>query len=92
MQPAIVKVAPGMPVSDSALTAQNHEALSYTVPAATAEPASAVAPARLTNYVFAHSKYSSGLGQRGVLADLLIEDDAPPQAVVPPPPVKHAAQ
>ena len=29
----------------------------------------------LTNYVFAHSKYSSGLGQRGVLADLLIEDD-----------------
>ncbi len=26
-------------------------------------------PARLTNYVFAHSKYSSGLGQRGVLAD-----------------------
>ena len=33
------------------------------------------APARLTNYIFAHSKYSSGLGQRGVLADLLIEDD-----------------
>jgi len=31
----------------------------------------------LTNYVFAHSKYSSGLGQRGVLADLLIEDDEP---------------
>ena len=25
--------------------------------------------------MFAHSKYSSGLGQRGVLADLLIEDD-----------------
>jgi sigma-E factor negative regulatory protein RseA len=100
---AIVKVAPGMPVADSrpvslnaspaALTAQNHEALSYTVPTATAESTSAMAPARLTNYVFAHSKYSSGLGQRGVLADLLIEDDAPPPAVVPPPPpVKHAAQ
>jgi hypothetical protein len=29
----------------------------------------------LTNYVFAHSKYSLGLGQRSVLADLLIEDD-----------------
>jgi hypothetical protein len=50
-----------------------------------------MAPARLTNYVFAHSKYSSGLGQRGVLADLLIEDDAPP-VVVPPPAVNHAAQ
>jgi negative regulator of sigma E activity len=102
VQPAaIVKVAPGMPVADSrpvsvnpspaALTAQNHEALSYTVPTATADSTSAMAPARLTNYVFAHSKYSSGLGQRGVLADLLIEDEVPP-AVVPPPPVKHAAQ
>jgi sigma-E factor negative regulatory protein RseA len=73
---AAVKVAPGMPVSDS-LTAQNREALSYTVPTASTEASSAMAPARLTNYVFAHSKYSSGLGQRGVLADLLIEDDAP---------------
>jgi negative regulator of sigma E activity len=54
------------------------EALSYTVvPAASAEAPSVIAPARLTNYVFAHSKYSSGLGQRGVLADLLIEDDEP---------------
>jgi negative regulator of sigma E activity len=103
LQPAaIVKVAPGMPVADSrpvsvkaspaALTAQNHEALSYTVPTATADSTSPMAPGRLTNYVFAHSKYSSGLGQRGVLADLLIEDDAPPPAEVPPPPVKHAAQ
>jgi sigma-E factor negative regulatory protein RseA len=81
---AIVKVAPGMPVSDTrpgpsaaALTAQNHEALSYTVPFASTDAPSAIAPARLTNYVFAHSKYSSGLGQRSVLADLLIEDDAP---------------
>jgi sigma-E factor negative regulatory protein RseA len=103
LQPAaVVKVAPGMPVADSrpvslnaspaALTAQNHEALSYTVPTATADSSSAMAPARLTNYVFAHSKYSSGLGQRGVLADLLIEDDAPPPAELPPLPVKHAAQ
>ena len=65
-----------------------HEALSYTVPASSPEPAAAMAPARLTNYVFAHSKYSSGLGQRGVLADLLIEDDGlqiPPQGATPPP-------
>jgi hypothetical protein len=51
------------------------EALSYTVPVSTADAPAALSPARLTNYVFAHSKYSLGLGQRGVLADLLIEDD-----------------
>jgi sigma-E factor negative regulatory protein RseA len=64
------------------------EALSYTVPATSADAPSALAPARLTNYVFAHSKYSSGLGQRGVLADLLIEDDAPQtvQQAAPPSP------
>jgi sigma-E factor negative regulatory protein RseA len=50
------------------------EAISYTVPATSAEAPSGLTP-RLTNYVFAHSKYSSGLGQLGVLADLLIEDD-----------------
>jgi sigma-E factor negative regulatory protein RseA len=63
------------------------EALSYTVPTTSADAPSVLAPARLTNYVFAHSKYSSGLGQRGVLADLLIEDDEP-QLV----PVQRAAQ
>jgi len=58
------------------------EALSYTVPASSDAPA-AIAPARLTNYVFAHSKYSSGLGRRGLLADLLIEDDEPEAIPVP---------
>src|ERR1700742_1994305 len=62
------------------------EALSYTVPASSDAPA-AIAPARLTNYVFAHSKYSSGLGQRGLLADLLIDDDQ-----AEPIPVQRAAQ
>jgi sigma-E factor negative regulatory protein RseA len=56
------------------------EALSYTVPASSPAVPAQTAPGRLTNYVFAHSKYSSGLGQRGVLADLLIEDDQPPAA------------
>jgi sigma-E factor negative regulatory protein RseA len=63
------------------------EPLSYTVPARSPEPAVAMAPARLTNYMFAHSKYSSGLAQRGVLADLLIEDDGlqlPPPAAPQP--------
>jgi sigma-E factor negative regulatory protein RseA len=63
------------------------EALSYTVPATSIDAPPALAPARLTNYVFAHSKYSSGLGQRGVLADLLIEDDEPQPA-----PTQRAAQ
>jgi negative regulator of sigma E activity len=58
------------------------EALSYTVPTNSADAPAAVSPARLTNYVFAHSKYSLGLSQRGVLADLLIEDDGPQPAAV----------
>ena len=67
------------------------EPISYTVvPAASSDAPSTITPARLTNYVFAHSKYSSVLGQRGVLADLLIEDDEPqvltaPRVVQPPP-------
>jgi sigma-E factor negative regulatory protein RseA len=51
------------------------EAISYTVPATSPAAPAAMPPGRLTNYVFAHSKYSSGLAQRGVLADLLIEAD-----------------
>jgi len=43
--------------------------------AAASSSAAVMPPARLTNYVFAHSRYSSGLDQRGVLADLLIEAD-----------------
>jgi sigma-E factor negative regulatory protein RseA len=55
------------------------EAISYTVPPASPAAPAAIPPARLTNYIFAHSRYSSGLDQRGVLADLLIEaEDQPP--------------
>jgi sigma-E factor negative regulatory protein RseA len=73
--------APGLraalPVQSAALP---REAISYTVPAASAA-SSVAAPARLTNYVFAHSKYSSGLDQRGVMADLLIEADQQQPAI-----------
>jgi sigma-E factor negative regulatory protein RseA len=51
------------------------EPISYTVPATSSGAPAGMAPARLTNYVLAHSRYSSGLDQRGVLADLLIEAD-----------------
>jgi sigma-E factor negative regulatory protein RseA len=73
--------APQTTVAEITPAVRSSEALSYTVPASSTEPA-AMASARLTNYVFAHSKYSSGLAQRGVLADLLIEDDGMP---LPPP-------
>ena len=63
------------------------EAISYTVPAASPAASAPIPPARLTKYVFAHSRYSSGLDQRGVLADLLIEaeDQQPPPQETPPP-------
>jgi sigma-E factor negative regulatory protein RseA len=72
-------VAPGLPVAPR-MTVQNarlvtvpQEGFSYTVPTADAAPAM-MAPARLTNYVFAHSKYSVGLGQGNFLSTLLSED------------------
>jgi sigma-E factor negative regulatory protein RseA len=49
------------------------ENLSYTVPPTSAAVPAVMPRARLTNYVFAHSRYSSGLDQRGLLADMLIE-------------------
>jgi len=52
------------------------EALSYTVPVAAPNAPAALPAARLTNYVFAHSKYSSVMGQNDVLNDLLSAADA----------------
>ncbi|MGO9514064.1 MAG: sigma-E factor negative regulatory protein [Steroidobacteraceae bacterium] len=71
-------VPTGRPVSP--VTAQNvraapsREAISYTVPAVPEAPA-VLPAARLTNYVFAHSKYSSVLGQSNVLSALLADAD-----------------
>ena len=72
--PGLLNAAPARTVlASTAVTNQvPPEAVSYTVPAASS---AAMLPARLTNYMFAHSKYSSGLAQRGVLADLLIDAD-----------------
>ncbi len=75
--------------AQSAALAQNgavptapREAISYTVPAVSgAVPPARLAPGRLTNYVFAHSQYSSGLAQRGVMADMLIESDQQQPAI-----------
>lgn len=64
--------------------APSSEALSYTVPKAVGEAPLVVPGARLTNYVFAHSRYPSLLGQRDVLTDLIVEPDeaAPASAAV----------
>lgn len=56
-------------------TPRSHEAVSYTVPVGMSSGSNAMLPSQLTKYMFAHSKYSSGLAQRGVLADILIEDE-----------------
>jgi len=49
---------------------------SYTVPAP-ATTSSLVSAARLTNYVVAHSEYSSPLGRRNVLSGIVAEDATP---------------
>ncbi len=51
----------------------NGEALSYTVPVVKVETEVGLPAARLTNYVFAHSKYSSPLGRGNVLSGLIAE-------------------
>ena len=65
---AVNRAAPG--------AATSQEPLSYTVPAAVAESPTALPAARLTNYVFAHSKYSSPLGQSNGISALLTAADA----------------
>jgi sigma-E factor negative regulatory protein RseA len=82
LRPVLALTAQNLAPTPAALSGQApREAISYTVPVSSPEAPAAMPPARLTNYVFAHSKYSSGLDQRGVLADLLIEaDEQQPQA------------
>jgi sigma-E factor negative regulatory protein RseA len=71
--PTIVRNVPQTP----------QEPVSYTVPATSPAAPAAMPQARLANYVLAHSRYSSGLDLRGVLADLLIESDEPQPAINP---------
>jgi sigma-E factor negative regulatory protein RseA len=80
---AATRAAPNLTAQNTAAPAAGREALSYTVPATPESPVHLVR-ARLANYVFAHSQYSSGLGQRGVLADLLIDDEEPAPAAAQP--------
>jgi sigma-E factor negative regulatory protein RseA len=72
-------VAANQPVAaPTAIVAQSDgDAASYIVPTNTTQ--SAFVPAtRLTNYVVAHSEYSSPLARRSVLTGVLAEDDGDP--------------
>jgi sigma-E factor negative regulatory protein RseA len=75
---------PRMVAQNVGLVTEPKEPLSYTVPTPAAAPAM-MAPARLTNYVFAHSKYSVGLGQGNLLSTLLSEDADAAQSPAAPP-------
>jgi negative regulator of sigma E activity len=61
-------------VAPSAVVAQSTD---YVVPTSTSSPAF-VPATRLTNYVVAHSEYSSPLARRSVLTGVLSEDDGDP--------------
>jgi sigma-E factor negative regulatory protein RseA len=64
-----------LPATARNLTAVPKEPISYTVPAALPDAPAVMPAARLTNYVFAHSQYSSVLGERNVLSGLLADAD-----------------
>ncbi|MEQ1582357.1 MAG: sigma-E factor negative regulatory protein, partial [Steroidobacteraceae bacterium] len=55
---------------------------SYVVPEITVT-GPLVPSARLTNYVMAHSEYSSPIGRRNVLSNMLSDDSMSPDAVIP---------
>jgi sigma-E factor negative regulatory protein RseA len=68
----------------TSIVAQNDdEAASYIVPTPGTTTQSAFVPAtRLTNYVVAHSEYSSPLARRSVLTGVLAEDDSDPDVAI----------
>jgi negative regulator of sigma E activity len=78
-QRAEVPGVAALPLPTSARVAADQaaprEALSYTVPATVGQAPTAMPAARLTNYVFAHSRYSSVLGQSNMLSGLLSDAD-----------------
>ena len=75
MSPQAIVTAQNVAMTRQGSPAKPTEAISYTVPAVSDAP-TAMPAARLTNYVFAHSKYSSVMGQNDVLNDLLSAADA----------------
>jgi sigma-E factor negative regulatory protein RseA len=74
LQPATIQAQQVAGTQSMATTIETAD--SYTVPTNVEGTGSAFIPAaRLTNYVVAHSEYSSPLGRRTVLSGVLSEDD-----------------
>lgn len=63
-------------VESTLLTGSPVEPSSYTVPTHTGSAFLPASATRLTNYVVAHSEYSSPLGRRTVLSSVLSDEDA----------------
>lgn len=75
-------VTPVKPIASTApavvqMRSSTEPARPYVVPAAAAAVPASLPPARLTNYIFAHSRYSSMLGQGNVLSGLLSDPNDP---------------
>lgn len=66
-------IAANQPAANEAEVGGEAES-SYVVPTSTSNPAF-IPATRLTNYVVAHSEYSSPLGRRSVLSGVLADDD-----------------
>ncbi len=71
--PGPTYIADAVPVAPVTEPEAGDPAASYIVPANTT--ASGYVPARLTNYVVAHSEYSMPLGRRSVLTGVLTEEE-----------------
>jgi len=76
--PAVAAAEPLQPVT---LTAQRSAPDSYVVPVAANTPSVAIPAARLTNYVVAHSEFSSPLGRHNMMTGLLTEGETTEEAV-----------
>jgi hypothetical protein len=72
-----VGVAPEIVATNAPEAAPVAQSTDYVVPTSTSQPAF-VPATRLTNYVVAHSEYSSPLARRSVLTGVLAEDDGDP--------------
>lgn len=74
--------ANGVPAQIAATAAPAAEEASYIVPEITVT-GPLVPAARLTNYVMAHSEYSSPLGRRNVLSGMLADEPGTPDGAMP---------
>lgn len=78
LQPVTLTAQRPNPADPNAASAGN----SYTVPMGSNAPSTPIPVARLTNYVVAHSEFSSPLGRRNTLTGLLVSEQSGDSRVV----------